>query len=48
MGKIPGVKFEFGTPQKEKVPRVKFDFGPLNPKMPQWAPRMGKSPRIKI
>jgi hypothetical protein len=49
MGKSPGVKFEFGRlPERKNAPRVKFDFGPLNTKMPQWAPKIGESPQIKI
>jgi hypothetical protein len=30
------------------MPRIKFDFGQLNPKRPQWAPKMDKSPGVKF
>jgi hypothetical protein len=48
MDKSPAVKFEFGRlPKRKNSPRVKFDFEPLNPKKPQWAPKMAKSPGVK-
>jgi hypothetical protein len=48
MGYSPAVKFEFLRLTKRKnFPRVKFDFEPLNPKKPQRAPEMSKSPGIK-
>jgi hypothetical protein len=49
MGKSTGVKFEFGRlPKIKNGPTVKFDFEPLNPKTPQWVPKMGKSPGVKL
>jgi hypothetical protein len=47
--KAPGVKFEFGSlPKMTNAPRVKFYFGPLNPKRPQWVPKVGKTPQSNI
>jgi hypothetical protein len=48
MGKSPKVKLEVETLTMGKSPEIKFDFEPLNPKRPQWAPNIGKSPRSKI
>jgi hypothetical protein len=48
MGKNPKVKLEFGTLTMRKSPEIKFDFKPLNPKRPQWAPKMGKSLGVKF
>jgi hypothetical protein len=48
MGKSPQVKFECGTLTMGKSPRNQIWFCTLNPKMPQWAPKMGESPRSKI
>jgi hypothetical protein len=41
MGKSPKVKLQFGNLTMGKSPEIKFDFEPLNPKRPQWAPKMG-------
>jgi hypothetical protein len=46
--KSPKVNLEFVTLTMGKSPEIKFDFEPMNPKKPQWAPKISKSPRIKI
>jgi hypothetical protein len=44
MGNSPKVKLEFGTLTMGKSPEIKFNFELLNPKRPQWAPKIAKAP----
>jgi hypothetical protein len=48
MGKTPKVKLEYGTLMMGKSPRNKIDFEPLNPKRPQWTPKIDKSTAVKF
>jgi hypothetical protein len=48
MGKSPKVKLEFGTLTMGESPGNKIYFELLNPKRPQWAPKMGTSPGVKF
>jgi hypothetical protein len=48
MGKSSQGQISVRDPNDGKSPEIKFDFEHLNPKRPQWAPKMGKSPGVKF